>query len=224
MTAMPDSITPSLRALLRLRLTPGIGPRTAASLLDHFGQAEKVLQASFNELVQVDHVGPKVAQAILDTARGSASAVDAELQRAAELNVRVIPWRTPEYPAALGNIPDPPLILYARGSLTAADAQAVGVVGTRHPTDYGRRMATRLAEGLARAGYTVVSGLARGIDGLAHHGALNAGGRTLAVLAGGLSRIYPPEHKALAAAVEKNGALLTESLMDQESLPALFPQ
>src|SRR5204862_3950046 len=103
------------------------------------------------------------------------------------------------------------------------DAKAVAIVGSRHCTAYGKRVAEHLAADLARAGYTVVSGLARGIDGVAHRGALQAGGRTLAVLAGGLSRIYPPEHKELASQGEKNGALLTESSMNQEPIAALFP-
>jgi DNA processing protein len=107
--------------------------------------------------------------------------------------------------------------------VSAADARAVALVGSRHCTDYGRRMAARLATGLAHAGVTVVSGLARGIDGIAHRAALQAGGRTLAVLAGGLSRIYPPEHKDLASEVEAAGAILSESRMGQESMPGLFP-
>ena len=98
----------------------------------------------------------------------------------------------------LASIEDAPSLLYMCGTLTLADANAVALVGSRHCTDYGRRMATRLATGLARAGITVISGLVRGIDGIAHRATLQAGGRTLAVLAGGLSRIYPPEHTDLA--------------------------
>jgi DNA processing protein len=137
--------------------------------------------------------------------------------------VRLVPRTDPGYPASLAEIHDPPCFLYLRGGLTEADVNAVAVVGSRNCTDYGKRTAMRLAGELARAGYTVVSGLARGIDGSAHRGALAAGGRTLAVLAGGLSRIYPPEHRGLADEVEKQGAVLTESSMRQESLPTLFP-
>src|SRR5206468_883387 len=117
----------------------------------------------------------------------------------------------------------PPTLLYVRGTLEPGDARAVAVVGSRQCTDYGKRTATRLGMELARAGYVVVSGLARGIDGAAHRGALQAGGRTLAVLAGGLSRIYPPEHRELADEVEQHGALVTESSMKQEPIAALFP-
>src|SRR5207237_9179565 len=107
--------------------------------------------------------------------------------------------------------------------LTAADADAVARVGARHGTEYGRRVAGRLAAGLVRAGITVVSGLARGIDGVAHRSALEAGGRTLAVLAGGLSRVYPPEHADLAREVEASGALLSEAAMRQDPMAGMFP-
>src|SRR2546427_10366881 len=110
-----------------------------------------------------------------------------------------------------------------RGGLEARDAKAVALVGSRDGSAYGRRVAERLATGLVRAGYTVVSGLARGIDGAAHRGAPKAGGRTLAVLAGGLSRIYPPEHAELADEVESAGALITESAMNMEPMAGMFP-
>ncbi|MGH7173784.1 MAG: DNA-processing protein DprA, partial [Gemmataceae bacterium] len=151
------------------------------------------------------------------------SAVAAEMERMEQHGVRLISWGSPEYPPALATIDDPPYLLYLRGSVTAADNKAVALVGSRHGTDYGRRVAVKLATGLARAGVSVVSGLARGIDGAAHRAALEAGGRTLAVLAGGLSRIYPPEHADLAREVEASGAVLTEAKMDQEPLAGLFP-
>src|SRR5262249_49763738 len=123
----------------------------------------------------------------------------------------------------LAEIHAPPTLLYVRGALQEGDGRAVAIVGSRQCTDYGKRTATRLAQELARAGYVIVSGLARGIDAAAHRGALQGGGRTLAVLAGGLTRIYPPEHRGLADEVEKNGALLTESSMQQDPIAALFP-
>jgi DNA processing protein len=113
--------------------------------------------------------------------------------------------------------------LYLRGDLAPADERAVALVGTRTPDAAGQRIARCLAEGLARAGVTVVSGLARGIDSTAHRGALGGGGRTIAVLAGGLARIYPPEHRDLAEQVAGRGALVCESAMDQEPLKGLFP-
>jgi DNA processing protein len=123
----------------------------------------------------------------------------------------------------LTEIPDPPHLLYVRGTLEERDAKAVALVGSRSCTSYGRRVAERLAAGLAQKGYTVVSGLARGIDGAAHRAALKAGGRTFAVLAGGLSRIYPPEHADLAREIEAAGALLSEAAMAMEPMAGMFP-
>lgn len=210
-----------LRDLLTLHLTPGVGPRTAAALLERFGSAAAVLRAAESQLCDVPGVGPKVAQAIRQTV-GDAD-VDAELERIARAQVRVFVKGGRDYPEPIASIPDPPLLLYLRGALTPADACAVALVGSRHGTDYGRRTAAKLAAALVRAGATVVSGLARGIDGVAHKAALDAGGRTVAVLAGGLSRVYPPEHRGLADEVAASGALLTESSMMQEPFPGLFP-
>jgi DNA processing protein len=123
----------------------------------------------------------------------------------------------------LAEIPDPPPLLYVRGTWEPRDANAIAIVGTRRCTSYGLRVAERLGADLARAGVTVVSGLARGIDGAAHRGALQAGGRTLGVLANGLSRIYPPEHAELAQEIEALGALLSEAPMGMGPLAVLFP-
>ncbi len=123
----------------------------------------------------------------------------------------------------MAELEDSPHLLYVRGQILAKDSYAVALVGSREHSEYGRRVTTKLASGLARAGITVISGLARGIDGIAHRAALEAGGRTLAVLAGGLSRIYPPEHVGLANEVEAAGAIMTESSMDQEPMAPLFP-
>jgi len=216
---MPPSA--ELRDLLALHLTPGVGPRITAALLERFGSPAAVLRAPESQLRDVQYVGPKLAQSLTQAA-GNPD-IDVELERVAKGQIRLIVKGAPDYPASIASIPDPPLLLYVRGELTPADACAVAVVGSRQCTDYGRRIAAKLAAGLARAGATVVSGLARGIDGVAHRAALEAGGRTVAVLAGGLSRIYPPEHRGLADQAAASGALLTESSMAQEPLPGLFP-
>jgi DNA processing protein len=218
---MSDPLPPNLRDLLALHLVPGIGPRLTAALLKRFGSPGAILRASAAELQEVPHIGEKLARSVVDALH--AADVDAEVQRMAQAGVRLLALGTPEYPAAVATIPDPPHLLYLRGTLTPADANAVALVGSRSCSDYGRRVATRLAAGLARAGVTVVSGLARGIDGVAHRAALEAGGRTLAVLAGGLARIYPPEHADLAKQVETAGGLLSEAAMSQEPLAAMFP-
>jgi DNA processing protein len=218
---MPTSLPREVRDLLTLSLVPGIGPRLTAALLERFGSAGAALRASIAELSAVPYITPRLAESITQAPAHADAA--AELERMERHGVRLIALGTPEYPPPLANIPDPPYLLYVRGTLTVADANAVALVGSRGCTDHGRRVAARLSAGLARAGVTVVSGLARGIDGTAHRAALEAGGRTLAVLAGGLSRIYPPEHTELAREVEASGAVLAETRMEQEPLAGLFP-
>jgi DNA processing protein len=210
-----------VRDLLLLSLTPGLGPQRIAALVERFGSAQAALSANLEELCGVPGIGAGIAAALASAARSGA--VEAELERAARAGVRVVARGQPGYPLCLVEVPAAPVLLYVRGEVAPADARAVALVGSRSCTDYGRRMAARLAAGLARAGVTVISGLARGIDGVAHRSALAAGGRTLAVLAGGLGRIYPPEHKGLADEVVKAGALLSESAMGQEPLAGLFP-
>jgi DNA processing protein len=214
-------VSEEVRALLALHLVPGLGPRLTAALLERFGTAAAALRASVAELRRVPYLGEAVAQAI-HTAAAQAD-VDAELERMARHGVDLRVLGAPDYPASLATIDTPPHLLYVRGTIEAADANAVAIVGSRHCTPYGRRVAERLAADLVRAGFAVVSGLARGIDGCAHRGALQAGGRTLAVLAGGLSRIYPPEHKELAEQVAGAGALLSEAAMAVEPMAGLFP-
>ncbi|MGC3970831.1 MAG: DNA-processing protein DprA [Pirellulales bacterium] len=131
---------------------------------------------------------------------------------------------TPQYPGWLGSIVDPPSILYVQGTIKPQDAVGVAIVGSRHATQYGMEVAERLAQGLARAGVTVVSGLVRGIDAAAHRGALDVGGRTFAVLGSGLAKIYPPEHGGLATEVVNSGALISEMPLRAEPISGAFPQ
>jgi DNA processing protein len=147
---------------------------------------------------------------------------DAELERVALHGVRLLAKTSPDFPARLAELPDSPQLLYLRGTTSPADTTAVAIVGSRRCTAYGQRTATRIAAGLARAGHTVVSGLALGIDGAAHRGALEGGGRTIAVLAGGLSSIYPPDHVDLADQVAANGALISETPMMMEPQRGMF--
>jgi DNA processing protein len=216
-----DELSPDVQDLLALHLVPGLGPKLTAALLDRFGSARAVLEASAAELQDVPYVGGKVARAVEQALHSADTA--AERERMARHHVTLLALCSGGYPAVLANIADPPHLLYIRGTLEARDANAVAVVGSRQCTAYGRRVAERLAGDLARAGYTVISGLARGIDSCAHRGALQAGGRTLAVLAGGLSRIYPPEHKDLASEVAAAGALLSEAAMEMEPMAGMFP-
>jgi DNA processing protein len=218
---MSEPVPAETRELLALHLAPGLGPQRTAALLEHFGSAARARRAAAGELGAVPGIGTHLARSLAEAL--AQVDVEAELRQMERAGVRVLPLGGPEYPSCLAAIPAAPPLLYVRGTLSAADARAVALVGSRRCTPYGRRLAERLAAGLVRAGVTVVSGLARGVDGAAHRAALEAGGRTLAVLAGGLSRIYPPEHKGLADAVAASGALLTESAMAQEPLAGLFP-
>lgn len=207
---------------LRLALTPGVGPRISTLLYDRFGSAAAILRATGPELLAVESVGPKLSAAIT-RARGSEDAVR-ELDECRRMGVLLIPPSDTRYPGSLREIADPPALLFCRGTLEPRDQLAIGIVGSRHCTLYGKQTAERFAAGLARAGFTIISGLARGIDGAAHRGALSAGGRTIAVCATGLRSIYPPEHAGLADEIAGSGALLSESPLDREPRPGLFPQ
>jgi DNA processing protein len=212
---------PGLRDHLALALVPGLGPKLTRAVLDHFGSAAAALAATAAQLEAVPQVGPTLARRFADAFRTADA--DAEWAKVTAHGVRVVLLGEPDYPPRLSAIPDPPPLLYLRGELVPADANAVAVVGSRACTTYGKRTAERIAAGLAAAGWTVVSGLARGIDAAAHRGALDAGGRTAAVLAGGLSSIYPPEHLDLAARVAAQGALLSETPMTRDPQAGMFP-
>jgi DNA processing protein len=190
--------------------------------LKRFGSAGAVFRASGAELLSVDAIGPKLSAAI--TTAGNSDAADQELEECRRRGIRLISEDSESYPPSLRETPDPPSLLYCRGSIEPQDTLAVAIVGSRQCTLYGRQIAERLASGLARAGLTIVSGLARGIDAAAHRGALSAGGRTLAICAPGLATVYPPEHSGLAEEVAAQGALISESPLHREPRPGLFPQ
>ena len=209
-------------AELLLALTPGVGPRLRKALLDHFGSAQAVNAAAPSDLRAVPGIGQKVCRSIVQARRELDIA--AELADCREQGVELLAESQPGYPEWLRKIHDPPGVLFVRGQILPADGIAVAIVGTRHATQYGVAQAERLAGGLVRAGYTVVSGLARGIDAAAHRGALKAGGRTLAVLGSGVLDIYPPEHGQLATEIMARGALIGENPPRSPPLSGAFPQ
>jgi DNA processing protein len=218
---MGDEPGDDLRDLICLTMVPGVGPLTGQALLDRFKTAGRVLDASPGDLRGVPGVGPKVAERIA-RARHEHDP-DAELADCRRAGVTLLARNDPSFPRPLQDIPDPPSLLYLRGAYEPRDELAIALVGSRRCSPYGLRVAERLAASLARVGLTVVSGLARGIDAAAHRGAIKAGGRTLAVLANGLSRVYPPEHEELADAIVAAGALVSEMPMQQGPLAGLFP-
>jgi DNA processing protein len=207
---------------VRLNLVPGIGPRLQQALEAAFGSPSAILNASLSELQQVDGIGPKIAAAIVEHRNPEPALREIERCRAA--NVRLLRKGTSDYPRMLAQICDPPSVLYCRGTVEPRDEVAVAIVGSRRCSVYGRQQAERFASALARAGATVISGLARGIDAAAHRGALEAGGRTIAVAATGLAQVYPPEHKELAAEIAEHGGVVSESCLDQQPIAGLFPQ
>ena len=207
---------------LRLSLISGVGPRTRRALLDRFGSSEAALNAAPSQLRGVEGVGPKLVEKIV-AARQQSDAED-EIARCRDLGVTILADDEAGYPALLGQIHDPPAVLFLRGELRPQDQAAIAIVGTRHATHYGIRQAERLAASLAQAGLTIVSGLARGIDAAAHRGALAAGGRTLAVLGSGVLNVYPPEHVELAAAVVGQGVLISEAPPLAAPHSGVFPQ
>lgn len=211
-------------ALITLNLVPGLGPVRIRSLLEFFGSAELALSAPAQMLAQVPRLGEKIASALADWRH--CTQVHAELDCAARLGARVITFLDEEYPDALRRMSDPPVVLYVLGRWEQADARrAISVVGTRQATPYGLSCARRFAGELADHGCTIISGLARGIDTAAHLGALDAGGRTIAVLGGGLAHIFPAENEELVQRIIcGHGAVLSEFPMNMRPSRNTFPQ
>ena len=207
---------------LRLNLVPGVGPRLRRLLFNRFATAEAVLNAAPSELRGVPGIGAKLSQSI---ARANLEIhPEEEIALCQQHGIAILSELSDNYPRVLREIPDPPGILFMRGSLLPQDAMAIAIVGSRHGTHYGLAQAERFAASLARAGLTIISGLARGIDAAAHRGALAAGGRTIAVLGGGLLNMYPPEHQGLADEVAAHGAVISEVPPRAEPLGGMFPQ
>jgi DNA processing protein len=211
-----------LRETLRLAMVSGVGPRLRQLLLERFGTPAAIFSASHSELCSVPGIGSKLSGAVL-RAREEID-VAAEIELCEKHRVDLVPIGSAGYPRALEQIVDPPGILFVRGAILAGDALSIGIVGSRHATRYGLMIAERLAASLSRAGFTIVSGLARGIDAAAHRGALSAGGRTIAVLGSGVLNIYPPEHSELANEVMARGAVVGEAPVRSAPFSGAFPQ
>jgi DNA processing protein len=212
----------TLLAEVQLCLASGIGPRLRQALLERFGTASGVLAATPSDLREVPGIGAKISRAIVE-ARDVAAA-EALVDECQRCQISLVLQANAVYPRLLKEICDPPGVLFVRGSFVPRDALSIAIVGSRHATHYGLAQAERLASGLARAGLTITSGLARGVDAAAHRGALAAGGRTVAVLGSGVLNIYPPEHRELAEQVVLNGAVVSEAAPHSEPFSGAFPQ
>ena len=186
--------------------TAYIGPNRLRRLIDHFGDVERAWTASSRELGNV--LDERSAASLIESRQKLS--LDREMERIDRAGIQVVTVADSNYPRLLSMIPSPPPVLYVRGSLLPEDDLGIAIVGTRRSTSYGREVTHRLATGLAEAGVTVVSGLARGIDGVAHQSALRAGGRTFAILGSGVDVIYPSEHKNLAIQIVEQGALISD--------------
>jgi len=208
------------RYWLALRLVRGVGNVTYRELLERFQSPEAILQTSVAALIDAG-IHSTVAQAIATFDQWKI--VDTELQKLSRTNVRLVTRADDNYPVNLTHLHDPPPFLYISGDLLPMDRVAIAIVGSRSASTYGRAMARMLARGLAEKGVTVVSGLARGIDAEAHSATLAVGGRTLAVLGSGVDVIYPSEHRGLAQAVVKSGALVSEFALGTKPDAMHFP-
>jgi DNA processing protein len=210
------------RAYLELALTTGVGPQTLQRLLECFGSAQNVLSANTDQLLEIEGVGTRLTSLIRHR---DSKHVDEVLYNCERYQIQ---WLIPihsEFPELLRTIPDPPSILFYKGTLSSRDQLSIAIIGTRHATQYGKDQATRICYGLAQAGFTLVSGLARGIDAIAHETALRNHARTIAVLANGLDTIYPPENKDLAdRIIQAGGLLLSEQPPCMPPKRGMFPQ
>ena len=205
-------------ALGRIR---GVGGVSFKKITARFADLAAVFRASAAELAEIEGLHRELIHSIANF--NDWAEIDKEIQRARAAGIKMIPFSDAAYPASLRAIADPPPLLYVKGELRDNDSRAIAIVGSRSASDYGRRIARDLARGLASFGFTVVSGMARGIDGMAHESALQAGGRTLAVLGSGVDHAYPPEHEMLYRRISENGAVISELPMGARPIAFNFP-
>ncbi len=209
-------------AWIKLGLMRFIGPVKAAALVDALGSPENIFKAKRNDLAPVTGIGPSVADRIIAERRNID--VDKELEAVRRHGVTVITVDDGAYPQALKSIYDPPYVLYVKGGFGNGGQKFFAMVGTRRPSEYGKESASKIARALARAGLTVVSGMARGIDTVSHAGAIDAGGRTIAVLGTGVDVVYPPENGDLYERIAENGAVISEFPMGTAGVRQNFPR
>jgi DNA processing protein len=208
-------------AWLVFNLLPNIGPVKVRKLLDQFRQPESILAASVKDLVKVPGIGPELANTIINWQTFIDLAL--EKQHLSDHQITLLTQDQAEFPSQLLQVHDAPFLLYVWGKLQPSDQHAIGIVGSRQATRYGLDCTKRFAYQLAYAGFTVISGLARGIDTAAHEAALAAKGRTIAVIGSGIGKLYPPENMALAQKIISHGAVISEypflRVADKQTFP-----
>lgn len=203
-----------------LNLVPGLGSIKIKRLRDYFGSFSKVVNAPKSELLKVEGLTAKIAETVV----GKTIDLGKELDLIKKSKVSVVTLEDEAYPQNLKSIFDPPAVLYVKGAFRLSDALAIAIVGSRQASFYGLTTAEKFAWQLAGLGFTVVSGMARGIDSAAHKGALKAKGRTIAVLGSGLLEIYPPENRKLFEEIAQNGAVISEFPLRMKPLAENFPR
>ncbi len=209
-------------SLIHFNLMKGVGLKTVQVLRDVFGSAERALQATSDELRKIDGISPAMCDLLIQ--KPVLYPIERELELIKEYGCRVLTLYDDTYPSYLKEIDTPPLVLYVKGELMPGDSLSISIVGSRQARDYGRKVSYRLSYQLAQLGLTVVSGFAQGIDTSAHRGALEAGGRTIAVMGNGLSLIYPAANRSLAEKIETSGALISEFPIKVKPKPRNFPR
>jgi DNA processing protein len=217
----PQHNSADIEKWLKLIRADGLGPVTFSRIIKRFGSVDVALGASVSELAKIDGIGYKKAERIAVTR--DKFEVSAEIEKAEKLGVWIINIKDERYPLILKKIYDPPPVLYIKGSLTRDDNLAISIVGSRRCSLYGQEQSSQLSHLLSSAGFTVCSGMARGIDTAAHQGALSAGGRTISVHGCGLAQVYPPENKKLFELISESGACISELPLDFEPLSENFP-
>ena len=210
-----------LKYWVALHQVSGLGPATFTKLEARFGDLETAWRSSVSDLVEAGVPRKIAGETGQFREENEPDEIMGELER---LGISTLHLRHPEYPSQLAETPAAPSVIYVKGEMLAANEPAVAVVGSRDATPYGLEMTRRISYDLARAGVTVVSGLARGIDTAAHRAALEAGGRTMAILGSGLDRIYPQRNMPMAEKIIENGALFTEYPPGVSALPQHFPR
>ncbi len=206
---------------LILAKADGVGPVTFARLLDYFGSIDEILGANTFQLQKVKGIAKVASEKIAASIKINNPIK--EIAFADKLGVKIIHSQDSRYPTLLTKSYDPPPVLYVKGNLTMADNLAVAIVGARRCSNYGAEQASRFAHLLSAAGFTIVSGLARGVDSYAHQGAIAATGRTIAVLGNGLANVYPPEHKKLFEQITGCGACISELSLTAQPKAEHFP-
>jgi DNA processing protein len=199
----------------------GLGCVGCKRLAAYFSDPTVAFSASAAQLSEIPGLEKDAIEGLVGFSEWPAC--EAESRRAQEAGVRLLPFTDPDYPERLRAIADPPPLLYVKGEILDGDERAVAIVGSRSASDYGLKVARSISRGLASLGFTVVSGMARGIDGAAHEAALEAGARTIAVLGCGVDRVYPPEHVALYRRITGQGAVISEFPMGARPAAFNFP-